>query len=219
MSRSFEDQRAAMVEHQLARRGVRDHRVLEAMGRTPRERFLPERLAEVAYEDRPLPIDEGQTISQPYIVALMIEAARLRRDDRVLEIGAGSGYAAAVMSEVAAEVYAIERRHALAVAARRRLDRLGYSNVHLREGDGTLGWPDAAPFDAILTAACGPAAPEALKGQLKTGGRLVIPLGEVGEVQSLVRITRVGDEAFEEEALTDVQFVPLIGAQGWPDVP
>ena len=167
--------RNRMVDIQIAARGVRDRRVLEAMRRVPREAFVEPGFEEFAYEDGPLPIGEGQTISQPYIVALMIEAAEVKPGDRVLEVGAGSGYAAAVMSQIADSVYAIERHPSLGEAARERFRKLGYDNIELRIGDGTQGWPEAAPFDAILVAAGGPEVPQALKEQLAIGGRLVIP--------------------------------------------
>ena len=170
--------RDRMVDIQLARRGVRDTSVLEALRRVPREAFVQPGFEEFAYEDGPLPIGEGQTISQPYIVALMIEAAEVRPGDSVLEVGAGSGYAAAVMSQIADRVYAIERHPSLGNAACERFRKLGYDNIELRVGDGTRGWPEAAPFDAILVAAGGPDVPPALKEQLAIGGRLVIPVGE-----------------------------------------
>src|SRR2546423_10838543 len=163
-------QRERMVQRQVARRGVRDVRVLEAMREVPREAFVAEGMREFAYEDSPLPIEAGQTISQPYIVAAMIEAAEIQPGDRVLEIGAGSGYAAAVMSRIAERVYTIERHATLSRTAAARLKRLGYDNVEIRTGDGTRGWPEAAPFDAILVAAGGPAIPQTLKDQLDLGG-------------------------------------------------
>jgi len=202
-----------MVDVQIARRGIRDRRVLDAMREVPREAFVGPGLEEFAYEDGPLPIGEGQTISQPYIVALMIEAAEVTEGDRVLEVGAGSGYAAAVLSRIAGEVHAVERHAPLAEAAQRRLARLGYDNIELRVGDGTGGWPDAAPFDAILVSASGPAVPPALTRQLVTGGRLVIPVGEEGRAQRLLKITRTGEADYEEEDLGAVSFVPLIGEQ------
>ena len=208
--------RRRMVDVQLTRRGVRDPAVLAAMRAVPRERFVPQRMAEFAYEDGPLPIEAGQTISQPYIVAAMIEAAELGEDDRVLEVGAGSGYAAAVLSQVAGEVIAIERQTALARLARERMMALGYGNVAIREGDGTLGLPDEAPFDAILVAAGGPRLPDALKGQLAIGGRLVMPVGEE-DCQTLCKITRVDEDRYEEESLGAVAFVPLIGEHGWQE--
>jgi protein-L-isoaspartate(D-aspartate) O-methyltransferase len=166
-----------MVERHLARRGIADARVLKAMEAVPRETFVDEGFEEFAYEDSPLPIAEGQTISQPYIVARMAEAAEIDPADNVLEVGAGSGYAAAVLSHLAREVSAIERHAALAQKAAARLAALGRRNVKLRTGDGTKGWPEKAPFDAILVSAGGPAAPRALKEQLKIGGRLIIPIG------------------------------------------
>lgn len=216
MSDAFEA-REMMVDRQLASRGVRDARVLAAMREVPREAFVPESLREFAYQDRPLPIGCGQTISQPYIVALMIEAAALRATDRALEIGAGSGYAAAVMSRLAARVYAIERIEELAAAAAERLQRLGYANVELRAGDGTCGWAEAAPFDAILVAAAGPAVPPPLAEQLTIGGRLVMPVDDEPFGQRLVRVTRVGEDEFTQQSLCGVAFVPLIGAHGWAD--
>lgn len=207
-------ERAAMVERQIVRRGLRNPHVLAAMRSVPREAFIAPEMQHLAYEDRPLPIGAGQTISQPYVVALMIEAAELRPEDRVLEIGAGSGYAAALLSRIASCVHAIERHEALTETARARLDRLGYDNVSLRTGDGTRGWPEAAPFDAILVAAGAPGAPASLKRQLAPGGRLVIPV-ETGEGhQRLIRIRRTGDDTWQEEELGAVRFVPLIGAEG-----
>jgi protein-L-isoaspartate(D-aspartate) O-methyltransferase len=209
--------RELMVANQLARRGIADPRVLEAMRRVPREAFVAEGTREFAYEDSPLPIAEGQTISQPYIVALMIEAAEVRPGDRVLDVGTGSGYAAAVLSRIAGKVYTIERHRPLADAARRKFTQLGYNNIEVRHGDGTLGWPEAAPFDAIIVAAGGPEVPEALRRQLKVGGRLVIPIGKLGGVQELVRVVRDGEKQYHEEDLGPVTFVPLIGEQGWPE--
>lgn len=210
-------QRELMIDRQLAARGVRDSHVLDAMRQVPREAFVPAGLQEFAYEDTPLPIEAGQTISQPFIVAAMIEAAEIRPSDHVLEVGAGSGYAAAVMSRIAARVYAVERHEALSRAAAERMRRLGYDNVEVRTGDGTLGWPEAAPFDAILVAAGGPAIPETLKDQLDIGGRLVMPLGETQQEQRLVKVTRTAATHFEEEDLGAVTFVPLIGQHGWAE--
>ncbi len=208
--------REAMVTRQIVRRGVTDTDVLDAMRKVPREAFVQPGMEEFAYEDGPLPIAEGQTISQPYIVALMIEAAEVRPGDRVLEIGAGSGYAAAVLSRIADTVHAIERHGALTEMAQERLARLGYDNVTLRTGDGTRGWAEAGPFDAILVAAGAPSAPDSLKRQLAQGGVLVIPVQREGyRHQSLIRIRRTGEEAWEEEELGAVTFVPLIGAEGW----
>ncbi|TMJ64574.1 MAG: protein-L-isoaspartate(D-aspartate) O-methyltransferase [Alphaproteobacteria bacterium] len=209
--------RERMVQVQIARRGIRDSRVLDAMRCVPREAFVDPGFEEFAYEDGPLPIGEGQTISQPYIVALMIEAAELRPSDRVLEIGAGSGYAAAVMGQIANRVYAIERYPSLGEAARRRFSSLGYDNIELRVDDGTLGWPEAAPFDAILVAAGGPNVPPRLKQQLAVGGRLVIPVGSKEREQKLLKITRRSETEFEQEDLGEVMFVPLVGQQGWAE--
>ena len=204
-----------MVERQIAARGVVGKRLLEAMRTVPREAFVPDHLREFAYEDAPLSIEADQTISQPYIVALMIEAARLGPDGKVLEIGAGSGYAAAVMSRVAGRVYAIERHQELADLAAERMKRLGYGNVVVRHGDGSKGWPEKAPFDAILAAASGPDVPDVLLRQLAVGGRLVMPIGEPQAVQTLVAVTRSGEDRFDTEDLGPVRFVPLIGAHGW----
>src|SRR5215217_2529473 len=209
--------RDRMVNIQIAGRGVRDPLVLEAMRRVPREAFVEPGFEEFAYEDSPLPIGEGQTISQPYMVALMIEAAEVKPGDRVLEVGAGSGYAAAVLSRIATRVHAIERHPALADTANRRIKRLDYDNIDLRVGDGTLGWPEAAPFDAILVAAGGPEVPQALKEQLAIGGRLVIPVGEEERSQILLKITRTSKKGYDEEDLGGVMFVPLIGEQGWAE--
>ena len=209
--------RERMVDGQLAARGIGDPRVLEAMGAVPREAFVAPDFQADAYEDFPLPIGEGQTISQPFIVALMIEAAGLRSGDRVLEVGAGSGYAAAVMSRLAGAVFAIERHPALAEAAQKRLGALGYGDIRLRAGDGTRGWPEAAPFDAIIVSAGGPDAPPALKAQLAIGGRLVIPVGTAEREQTLRKITRVGERDYTEDDLGAVSFVPLIGEAGWAD--
>jgi protein-L-isoaspartate(D-aspartate) O-methyltransferase len=209
--------RETMVERQVARRGVRDPYVLDAMREIPREAFVTPGMEEFAYEDSPLPIGSGQTISQPYIVGLMIEAAEVRPGDRVLEIGAGSGYAAAVLSRIAERVYAVERHEALSTAARARLARLGCGNVEIRTGDGSGGWPEAAPFDAILAAAGGPAIPQTLKEQLDIGGRLVMPVGAVDDDQRLVKVTRIDAARFEEQDLGGVRFVPLIGEYGWAE--
>jgi protein-L-isoaspartate(D-aspartate) O-methyltransferase len=205
-----------MVDTQIAGRGIRDGHVLEAMRTVPREVFTPG-MEEFAYEDGPLPIGEGQTISQPYIVALMIEAAEVRPRDRVLEVGAGSGYAAALLSRIASKVYAIERHASLAQEAAERFEKLAYTNIELRVADGTRGWAENAPFDAILVAAGGPEVPESLKEQLAIGGRLVIPVGTRETRQSLRKITRTSEHRYEEEDLGGVAFVPLIGEQGWAE--
>jgi protein-L-isoaspartate(D-aspartate) O-methyltransferase len=209
--------RNRMVDVQIAKRGVRDPYVLDAMRRVPREAFVETGYEEFAYEDGPLPIGEGQTISQPYIVALMIEAAEVKPGDNVLEVGAGSGYAAAVMSRIARRIYAIERHQSLADLARLHFQKLGYDNIELRVGDGTRGWAEAAPFDAILVAAGGPEVPPMLKEQLAVGGCVVIPVGDEARRQTLLKVTRVSATDYEQENLGSVTFVPLIGEQGWAE--
>ncbi|HEY7245150.1 MAG TPA: protein-L-isoaspartate(D-aspartate) O-methyltransferase [Xanthobacteraceae bacterium] len=213
--RNFDQLRSEMVEKAIFARGVRSELVLNAMRSVPREDFLPNQLREFAYEDAPLPIEEGQTISQPYIVAFMTEALALQGGERVLEIGAGSGYAAAVLSKIAGEVYTVERIGQLAEKAASTLADLGYYNVHVLHGDGTKGWPEHAPYDGIIVAAGGPSVPESLKEQLKIGGRLIIPVGRDPKVQELVRITRISENEYAREDLADVRFVPLIGQEGW----
>lgn len=208
--------RQMMVEQQIIRRGVGDPRLWAAMRAVPRERFVPEDVRSLAYEDRPLPVEGGQTISQPYIVARMIEAGAISPEDRVLEVGAGSGYAAAVMSRLAAHVFAVERIAELAALAEGRMKALGYDNVSIGLGDGTAGWAEKAPFDAILVAAGGPGVPPPLREQLAIGGRLVMPVGDGGE-QQLVRLIRKDEEEFDLTVLEAVRFVPLIGAHGWKD--
>jgi protein-L-isoaspartate(D-aspartate) O-methyltransferase len=207
------ERRGEMVERDIVRRGIRDERVLAAMRKVPRERFVSVELDVRAYEDGPLPIGHGQTISQPYIVALMAEALALTSGDRVLEIGTGSGYAAAVMSELVAQVYSVERHEPLARAAELRFQALGYRNIAVRLGDGTLGWPEAAPFSAISVAAGGAHVPRPLLDQLALGGRLVIPIGETPERQELLRVTRHGPHDYRRESLGSVVFVPLVGAE------
>jgi len=207
--------RATMVEQQIAARGVRSKAVLSALRKVPRELFLPDRLREFAYDDAPLPIEAEQTISQPYIVALMTEALALKGGEKVLEIGTGSGYAAAVLAEIAGEVYTVERIEQLAHTAAVRLADLGYKSIQVRHGDGTLGWPEHAPYDAIIVAAGGPQIPDTLKRQLKVGGRLVIPVGADQRAQELVRVTRSSDGKFKTEDIADVRFVPLVGQEGW----
>lgn len=216
MSR-FDDLREQMVNYQLAARGLHDQSVLDAVNAVPREEFVPADLVEFAYSDSPLPIAASQTISQPYIVALMTAALELKPGDRVLEVGTGSGYAAAVLAEIAEKVYTIERHKILADTARSRLAALGYRNIQVLHGDGTLGWPEHAPFDAIIVAAGGPQVPENLKQQLSVGGRLVIPAGSTLRTQKLLRVRRTGEHEFQEEDLGGVRFVPLIGAAGWED--
>lgn len=215
--RDFAKARTRMVEQQIAARGIKNPDLLRAMNVVPREGFVPEDLHASAYDDSPLPIEAGQTISQPYIVALMIESAGVRAGDRVLEIGAGSGYAAAVLAQVAGEVVAVERLAELAALASERMARLGYGNVEIRHADGSVGWPEKAPFDAILAAASGPHVPDALLAQLAVGGRLIMPIGGSEGVQRLLKVTHVGSDAFEREDLGPVRFVPLIGTEAWPE--
>jgi protein-L-isoaspartate(D-aspartate) O-methyltransferase len=206
-----------MVDRQIMGRGVQDPAVLATMRRVRREAFVPRHLARRAYADQPLPIGGGQTISQPYIVATMTESLRLQPGDRVLEIGTGSGYGAAVLAEIAAEVYTVERLAGLAEGARCRLGELGYTNVHVRHGDGSLGWPEHAPYDAIVVTAGGPDVPPSLLKQLAMGGRLVMPVGPSPLAQQLVRVVRTEETTYEREELGSVAFVPLIGAEGWPN--
>lgn len=210
------DERSRMVDLQLARRGIDDARVLEAFRQVPRQHFVPSDLAEFAYRDAPLPIGNDQTISQPYIVAVTLAALSLRGPERVLEIGTGSGYAAAILSLLAKEVFTVERVASLADTARERLARLGYANVHVLHGDGTLGWSKHAPYDAIAVAAGGPEVPKALLEQLKPQGRLVMPVGPEDK-QILTRVVRESDRSYRREPIADVRFVPLIGVQGWPE--
>lgn len=213
MSGGFAAQRDRMVDRQIAERGVRDPLVLDAMRRVPREAFVPERERTEAYRDHPLPIAGGQTISQPYVVALMVEALGLGGGEKVLEVGAGSGYAAAVVAEIADEVFAIERIGELAVAARANLADQGYANAHVIHADGTKGLPEEAPFDAILVSARTPTAPARLLEQLAPGGRMVVPVGLGVAAQSLMRITRVSEDDYRADDLGEVWFVPLIGEE------
>ena len=213
----FAAEREAMVDRQLRRRGIADKMILDAFLEVPREAFVSPEYAHLAHGDHPLPIEAGQTISQPYIVALMIEAAGIGLRDKVLEVGAGSGYAAAVISRIAGEVIAIERQHDLVVVARERMQRLGFDNVTIAEGDGTRGCPEHAPFDAILAAASGSHVPQPLIDQVATGGSVVMPLGSPGWVQELVKVTKRADGSFERQNLGGVRFVPLIGEEGWKD--
>lgn len=209
----YRDARQTMVETQLKRRGITDPRVLAAMGKVPRHRFVPVHLREQAYSDYPLPIGEDQTISQPYIVALMTEALELRGGEKVLELGAGSGYQAAILAELAAQVFTIERIPSLAQAAEQALTSLGYTNVQVRVADGTLGWAEEAPFDAILVTAGSPQIPPPLLEQLALGGRLVIPVGD-RYAQTLTRVRRI-PEGLKHEYLGGCRFVKLIGKHGW----
>jgi protein-L-isoaspartate(D-aspartate) O-methyltransferase len=213
----FADLRGQMVRRQIEARGIFDALILDAFREVPREEFVDEEHRRWAYDDNPLPIEAGQTISQPYIVALMIEAAAIRPGDKVLEVGAGSGYAAAVISRIAERVVAIERHGELAKIARDRMARLGYDNVRIIQGDGTRGCPDEAPFDAILAAASGSHVPKPLVDQLAPGGRLVMPVGDPGFVQELVKVTKRPDGTTSQENLGGVRFVPLIGEEGWRD--
>ena len=213
----YATEREAMVERHLKRRGITDKRILDAFLAVPREEFVSEEHAHVVYGDHPLPIESGQTISQPYIVGLMIDAAGIEPGDTVLEIGAGSGYAAAVISRIADKVIAIERHHDLVDIARQRMNRLGFDNVEIIEGDGTKGCRDRAPFDAILAAASGSHVPRPLVEQLTPCGCIVMPLGDPGGVQELVRVTKLVDGALKQDNLGGVRFVPLIGEDGWED--
>ena len=205
--------RERMIARHVEARGLDDPALLAALRAVPREAFVSAEYIDSAYADSPLPIGSGQTISQPYIVALMIDAAEIGADDKVLEVGAGSGYAAAVIGQLAKEVVAIERHAELARLAAGRMERLGYHNVSIVEGDGTEGCPASAPFDAILAAASGSFVPKALMEQLRSGGRLVMPIGGVNSVQELVKITKRPDGSFDSEGLGGVRFVPLVGAQ------
>lgn len=213
----FAELRERMVRRQIEARGISEPAILAAFRKVSREAFVAPDQAAQAYGDHPLPIAAGQTISQPYIVALMIEAAAIGPGDRVLEVGAGSGYAAAVMSLIAGTVIAVERQPELVAVARERLRRLGYANVEIVEGDGSRGCPGRAPFDAILAAASGSHVPRPLVDQLAPGGRLVMPVGDPGLAQELVRVTKREDGTVSEESLGSVRFVPLIGEEGWSD--
>lgn len=209
-----------MVERQLRARGIVDSRVLEVMGRVPREAFVSgpgRRRPEEAYRDSALPAGRGQTLSQPYIVARMTEALELKPGDRVLEVGTGTGYQTAVLARLTPDVWSVERDPVLAREAGARLRELGLEGVHLREGDGSLGWPEGAPYDAVLVTAGAPDVPEALTNQLADGGRLVIPVGP-REGQVLLRVTRRGDD-LETESLLECRFVPLVGEAGWSGPP
>lgn len=210
---TFDAQRQKMIDRQIMSRGISDRRVLAAMRSVPREYFVGIKLQVYAYDDRPLPIEEHQTISQPYIVALMAESLNLTSGDRVLEIGTGSGYAAAVLSRIACKVYGVERHARLAHLAEQRLTDLGYENVRIRCADGTSGWEEHAPFDAIMVSACGQEIPKPLLQQLKTGGRLVIPIGQDSRSQELLRILKVDELTFQQATLSRVQFVPLVSGE------
>jgi protein-L-isoaspartate(D-aspartate) O-methyltransferase len=204
--------REAMVQQQIAARGVRDRRVLGAMARVPRHAFVPAELGNLAYADRPLPIGDDQTISQPYVVAAMTELAHLRPGSRVLEIGTGSGYQTAVLAELGAEVYSIEIVEPIAVRVRALLEQLGYGDrIHLRTCDGYAGWPEVAPFHSILVTAAPPEIPRPLLAQLRVGGRMVVPVGPEGGKQELYVVTRIGDDVFERDDAFPVAFVPMTG--------
>ncbi len=213
--RDLDAQKERMIRIHLEDRGISDPAVLAAMREVPREAFVAAEIRDAAYDDHPLPIEEGQTISQPYIVAYMLEALELSPADRTLEIGTGSGYAAAVLSRCAASVVTVERLAGLAQSARHRLETLGYTNIRVVEGDGTLGWPDEAPYDAIVVTAGAPEVPAPLLLQLAVGGRLVIPVGAGAYDQLLLRVRRVGNDDYRTESLCGVRFVPLIGEAGW----
>ena len=211
----FEIARRRMVK-QLMERGICDGRVIEAMQKIPRHLFVEEAMAAQAYSDTSLPIGEKQTISQPYIVALMTELLQLRGSEKVLELGTGSGYQAAILATLAGRVYTVERLRPLGLRARKVLDSVGLYNVNIRMGDGTMGWPEEAPFDAIVVTAGAPEIPSMLLEQLKIGGRLVIPVGSLDE-QTLVRVTRTGEGEYTREDLEQCRFVKLVGKQGWTD--
>ena len=213
----FTREREAMVEQQLRGRGIGEPHILDAFRAVSREEFVPATHAHLAYGDHPLPIEAEQTISQPYIVALMIQAAGIGPGDTVLEVGAGSGYAAAVISRIAGSVVAMERQPELVEIARARLRRLRFDNVEIIEGDGTRGCAERAPFDAILVAASGSHAPESLIAQLAPGGRLVMPIGDPHGAQELIKVTKQDDLVLRQESLGGVRFVPLIGEEGWND--
>ncbi|MBT8140811.1 MAG: protein-L-isoaspartate(D-aspartate) O-methyltransferase [Gammaproteobacteria bacterium] len=204
-----------MVKTQLEARGIKDPLVLKAFRKVPRELFVPKVYEHCAYDDTPVQLAAGQTISQPYIVAYMLQALMLSPQDRVLEVGAGSGYAVALLNEIVAQVYAIERIEELVKLANKNLSAAGCSNCIVKHGDGSLGMESQAPFDAILVSAASPIVPRTLEQQLTIGGRLVIPIGLNKQVQELVRITRDSENEFSRENLTDVRFVPLIGQEGW----
>jgi protein-L-isoaspartate(D-aspartate) O-methyltransferase len=210
----FSIARRNMVERQIKGRGVKDPLVLQAMLTVPRHLFVEEALQGQAYSDFPLPIGEKQTISQPYMVAMMTEALLLKSGEKVLEIGTGSGYQAAVLARIASRVYTVERFPVLARRARRILDSIGCNNVNIRVSDGTFGWEEEAPFDAIIVTAAAPSIPQIYLKQMALGGRLVIPVGPLGS-QVLKRVIRTGENDFEEEDLLYCRFVPLIGKYGW----
>lgn len=206
-----------MVRSQLAERGIVDTAVLQAMNNVPRECFVGPAHQEHAYRDSPLPIPAQQTISQPYVVALMISLLELKPSHRVLEIGTGSGYAAAILSHIVKEVYTVERHQKLVSYAQNCLQAIDCHNIHIHHGDGTQGWPQHAPYDGIIVAAGGPAIPPALRQQLAVGGHLIMPVGSKQRRQDLIRLTRIGADHFEKQDFGPVAFVPLVGAEGWPE--
>jgi len=212
---NYEKERLRMVEEQVVSRGVKDERVLDAMRKVPREEFLPEAIRGMAYADNAIPLGEGQTISQPFMVALMSELLELTGTERVLEIGTGSGYQAAVLAELCGKVYTVERIKLLADRARATLDRLGYRSVAIKVYDGTYGWKEMAPFDAIMVTAGSPDVPAPLLDQLKDGGRMVIPVGERYS-QTLLKIVKTPEGAVTQRSIPCV-FVPLIGNHGWKE--
>jgi len=214
-STDYTSEREQMVRKQIEARGIDNPQVLEAMRSVPRHRFVPENMVSMAHADRPLPIGQDQTISQPYIVAYMTQCLRLRGGERVLEIGTGLGYQAAVLSRIASEVCSIERFPDLADRAREILASLGYDNVSITCGDGTKGWPEKAPFDGIIATASGPRVPDSLKDQLRMGGRIVMPVGSYRMGQHIVRLTKGSGDRFQEENLLGVAFVPMVGEEGW----
>ncbi len=207
--------RAAMVEEQLRRRGIHDPRLLAAMERIPRHEFIPEESRDVAYRDYPVPIGEGQTISLPYVVAAMIQSLDVQAADRVLEIGTGTGYQAAILGQLAVEVVTVERRAVLGEQAVRNFERLGYRNIHVAVGDGTLGAPEYAPYSRIIVAAAAPSLPEALWQQLAENGRMIIPVGSM-ETQSLQLVVKLEGRPLRRN-LESVRFVPLVGEKGFPE--
>jgi protein-L-isoaspartate(D-aspartate) O-methyltransferase len=211
----YDKEREHMVKSQLAGRGIKDRRVLEAMRQVPRHLFIPEGMRNLAYCDGPLPIGHGQTISQPYIVALMTEILELEGKEKVLEVGTGSGYQAAILSRLASQVYSVERHAALAQQAEKLLSQLGYANIVVRVGNGTLGWPEHSPYEAIIVTAAAPDVPRPLTDQLADGGRLVAPVGSQWS-QVLVKVRRQGDLLIRERR-TAVAFVPLVGKYGWEE--
>jgi len=213
---NFNIARRRMIEEQLVGRGIKDPRVIEAMGKVPRHLFVPEALAAQAYSDFPLPIGDRQTISQPYMVALMSEALQLKGEEKVLEVGTGSGYQAAVLALLVRQVFSLERISSLARQARKTLDSCGFARVNVRVTDGTCGWEDEAPFDAIMVTAGAPSVPKPYLQQLTVGGRLIIPVGD-RTTQMLVRVTRLTEQNFREERLLGCRFVPLVGDHGWSD--